>query len=185
MKKLFVMLIIFLAINLFAQVVYNNDGTVSLNSSLKKEGHLKKHSMDGFTPYGVKIKDLRDFVKRKKFVIELIYAGKYSDDLLNKYSKFFFKQLLSESGRWLNKNSLVRGRIKLIISCCRFSETGYCKRTGIKAITIYAFFGDKIISRYKIDYADIFNKKKIKMDAKTAINGLLNFKKIKKLLKKK
>ncbi len=114
-------------------------------------------SMDGKTPYGLKIQKRRRVLRRLYFIIEVIYSNNKSDNILTKKTKRFFDELVSQLNSWMYRQKLRKRRIAIEISNCRFCKTGFCKRKNRKNILITAYVNKKkyrsiILQHYKVNH---------------------------------
>lgn len=140
-----------------AGVTYNSDGSVSFKSS---DGQVRRINMDGKTPYGITIKGERKVLRRRNFLIELIYDAPLSDDLLEGPVKTFYNELEKELQRWMHTNRLPRQLMKIQISNCRFGKTGFCRRENLKGLTLYIYRNNKRIREVHLDRSDILSTAK-------------------------
>ena len=136
-------------------------------------GKVTKHSFDGLTPYGTKIKSESTTIRRKNFSIQIIYSKKMSDDNMSKYMKAFYSELKSQVHRFVYSTRVKNERIKLVISNCRFGKTGYCKRQNKKELSLIVFKDNKKMSEMIIQSTKLLNYKNHIDICRKAINKLL------------
>ncbi len=151
-------------------IFFDYDGTVEYRYP---DGTIKKISMDGRTPYGLEIKELKKTVRRGSFYAEIIYSPQYSDDNINRYIKKFFDEIERQIHIRVYRNRIENKKMKLVFSNCRFCKTGYCRRKNVKGLEIIVFVNNRKREEIKINYSDLLKKSDyIKIAAKTVENIL-------------
>ncbi len=165
MKKNSILLIVFMLLlagtTLYA-IQYNSDGTVSLE---KRNGNDKKFAMDGKTVYGEPIRERRTMLRHRKFYVEVIYSRMFSDMRLSgdgktNYMERFYKELARQVDHWLQESNLSTGSMKIVVSNCRFSKTGFCGRKNRNEVRIYTYKDGKKGPEISIDHKDLYSKEK-------------------------
>lgn len=156
-------LIIFLVVVCTGYFLYADDMYIMDDGSVKyisPDGTEKVVSMDGKTPYGMNIKEERKVLRRRSFVVELVYSAQLSDDNMDKYLTPFFKELESQIVRWMYNHQVPKKTMRIAVSNCRFCKTGFCKRKNKREIAIIRFTGDKEEKMISFKHEDIIAKKK-------------------------
>ncbi len=157
-KQVLCLFILFCTVPAFsAGVTFNDDGSVTYTSP---DGKKRRVSMEGKTPYGITIEGKRRILRRRNFCIEIIYDAGKSDDLFDGVIKKFYLDLEKELRRYIYAHRMGRQRMKVVISNCRFTRTGYCRRNNLEDITLFVFRDRKKIRTLKVDRTDILTTKK-------------------------
>jgi hypothetical protein len=149
---------------------YNDDGTIEISGPSAKSGKI---SMDGKTPYGDVIAEVRDTVGKKDFILEIVYSPALSDDILEGNMKLFYQELRASLQNWINNSNPAEDSMRLVISNCRFSRTGYCRRNRKSGIAMALYRGEKKLKELNIRYEDILNREKIRALALKAVDDIM------------
>jgi hypothetical protein len=141
-------------------VQYNSDGTVSLEN---RNGKEKKFAMDGKTVYGEPIRERRTMLRHRKFYVEVIYSPMFSDmrltgDGKTNYMERFYKELARQVDLWLQKSNWSKGSMKIVVSNCRFSKTGFCGRKNKNEVRIYTYKDGEKGPEVSIDHKDLYSE---------------------------
>lgn len=159
--------------------VYPPDGVkiyINYDGSIKYEypdGKNKYISMDGVTPFGVKIISEKRTINRKKIKVNVIYSAKMSDDIMSKYIKIFYEELVKHAHLIINKNKIKGKDIRIVLSNCRFGITGYCRRNNRKGLDIIGYKDGKKEKVISVKDSDIYNKKEYKKRARSIVEKIL------------
>lgn len=146
-----------------------DDGSVKY---IAPDGTEKIVSMEGKTPYGMEIKEERKVMRRRDFVVELVYSAKLSDDNMDKYLTPFFKELEEQIVRWMHNHQVSRKTVRVVISNCKFCKTGYCKRKNKREIEITRFYGDRQEGGISFSHQEVIVSKKHPELAAKAVEAL-------------
>jgi hypothetical protein len=149
---------------------YNDDGTIEIHGDSVKSGRV---SMDGKTPYGDVIGEVRNTVGKKDFILEMVYSPALSDDILDGNMKLFYQELRASLQSWVNASNPAEDRMRLVISNCRFGRTGYCRRNRKSGITMSLYRGEKKLKELNFRYEEILNREKIRALALKAVDDII------------
>lgn len=136
-------------------------------------GKTKTVSMDGKTPYGIKIKKKLRGLKIKDLVVVVYYSPKLSDNNMTKYSQKLYDAVIAASYNWMKQNKKLERRVDIKISNCRFARTGYCKRKGKKEIEVISYIHGKKHKSYALSHEIIFKNKNIHVVAKKIVDSIM------------
>lgn len=136
------------------------------------DGREKIISMDGKTPYGLKIDDLREVIRRKNFSVEVLYSADRSDEVVTPPMMKFYKEFIRETGSAMSKNAKSLDAMKIVISHCRFCSTGYCRRKNRKEVSVTAFRNGGVHREVVLDYEDLLRRDGHIAEAKKAAAGI-------------
>lgn len=138
------------------KIKYLDDGSIEVTDDL---GKATRFSMDGITPYGEPVKEIRNAVYRDKFELEFIYSPELSDDILEGTVKQFYDNILEAlRGKVLAMSAdelAAAGQMKLTFSNCRFCKTGYCRRKNIAEISLVLYKNEKIYKEKRCAHQEI------------------------------
>ncbi len=144
--------------------IYASDGVkilIDYDNSAKyiyPDGKEKLISMDGKTPYGADIQDMKEVLRRTNSVVEIVYSSMLSDDTVTPQMGRFFRELVKlAQKRAANDNSGLKN-LKIVISNCRFSITGYCRRKNRKEILITSYRNEVRDREFSMEYDDLLKK---------------------------
>jgi len=152
------------------ELKYNPDGSVYF---ITPDGKKKTVQMDGFTPYGVKIPEVKKTVRRRNCTVELIYSKIYSDDTMNGFIKKYFDATVTQLERWMYNNRVPNCKMKMIISNCRFAKTGYCRRKNKVEISVILYKNDKKEKEFNFSHDDLLKKDVFKNTAVKTVDTLM------------
>ena len=152
-----------------SEVHMQKDGSVKHVASDKTE---KIVTMEGRTPYGMEIKEHRKVLRRRYFVVELLYSPDLSDDNMDKYCTAFFNELASQIERWMYNHRVLRKKVRVAVSNCRFCRTGFCRRKNVREVAVIRFDGEKKNKKMSFSHDQIRDKKKHTDMALKAVKAL-------------
>lgn len=152
------------------KIVYENDGSIKY---IHPDGTEKKISMDGKTPYGMEIEEEKKSIRRKNFTVEIIYSKMLSDDSMDRYVKRFFNEFEVQAHKKIFSIKVPTGKMKLIISYCKYCKTGHCKRVNKKGLKIIAYLNEKKIKELSFPLDDIISKNNFQLSARKAVDHFL------------
>ena len=139
---------------------------------LYPDGRERIISMDGKTPYGLDITDLKEVVRKKNSTVEILYSSLLSDDNATAPMSKFFKELVFQVDNYLYKNSVSFKHMKIVISNCNFCLSGYCRRKNRKEISITAYRNYVKDKDIILDYQEILQKDMHNKLAKKIVNEI-------------
>lgn len=136
-------------------VTYEEDGSVTYH---QPDGSTRTVLMDGKTPYGAAITEVRRVIRKKEFVVELVFASATSDEDMDKYVKVFFDELESGIRKKMNALPECGNRMTVTVSLCKYCKTGFCRRSNKRGITLQAVIDGTALPESSWAYADLLGK---------------------------
>ncbi|MFC1669082.1 hypothetical protein ACFL20_01720 [Spirochaetota bacterium] len=148
--------------------IYKDSSSVCIYNN----SEIKKDSMQGKTPYGMKIREIKREILKDNFHVEIIYSKILSDDHVNKYIMRFYKEFFQQVRDWVYLNKVQKDRVKIIISNCRFNKTGYCKKLKKKRVSLISCKNNKKDKEYIFYHVEIMKGQNHISIAKKAVKAL-------------
>ena len=149
------------------KIVYEKDGSVKY---LHPDGTEKKISMDGKNPYGMEIEEVKKSIRRKNFVVEIIYSRMLSDDSMDRYAKRFFDEFEGLVHKKIYSIKVPAGKMKLVLSYCKYCKTGHCRRINKKGLKITSYLNEKMVKELYFTQDDIISKNNYQLSAQKAVD---------------
>lgn len=173
MKKILLILVLLSTMALYGSITYNPDGTVTIISARNK----KTISMEGKTVYGKPIREQRRMLKRKSFYVEVIYSSLFSDMPLrlegkSNFVERFYRELVKQCDRWMQSHRVPKGKMTIVLSNCRFSKTGFCRRKNKNELRLYTYMNGKKGKELSLRHSDLISMESSLEKARTTASEI-------------
>jgi len=120
-------------------------------------GEEKTVSLDSKTPYGEDVKEIEKRIKGDGLSLTIVYSAGLSDDQLDGIAKKLFDELVSAASSRM-KAGRPKRESRLVMSNCKFSITGYCRRKNKKEISVVLYSAGTQRAEFVLDYERIYRK---------------------------
>lgn len=115
------------------------------------DGRVQKVDLNGKTPYGLAIEDVKVLIQKDPVLVDLKYSAAYSDELLIENAEKFFSKL---AGALKNKKYNGKKPLHIAVSYCRYGMYGYCLDKQ-NIITVFISENKKITKKASVNTLEL------------------------------
>jgi hypothetical protein len=120
---------------------------------LYKDGRERNVSLDGKTPYGEDIERIERKIERNGKVLYVEYSASLSDEQYDGSIKDFYNDLVTALERNGDQDKLQATDVRLVVSYCRYCQTGFCKRINRRGVSVSIYKNGAKVNENTLEYA--------------------------------